>query len=314
MPNTQFEALGRAGRLFEVKSGSRSAVVTEEGAGLFRVNWDGTELLSPANDDGFGGNGGHGQILVPWPGRVAKGCYEFGGEGYQLPVDDHVTNAAIHGFARWLTWSRKDHDAGSVTLASRMLARQGYPFCFDLEQSYTWLAGSLEIALSATNVGDRTAPFGYGCHPYFTVGTETVDDAVLGVPADQYLKVDDVLNPVGLPEPVDGTPFDFREPRPVGPTHFDVTLAGLVRDQDGNVGVKLASPDGSATVTCTFGPAVKYIQLYSGDTLAPPLKRRALAIEPYTCAPNAFNNGLGLLCVPPGGSVRVAWTISAGAS
>ncbi|MCL6091394.1 MAG: aldose epimerase [Actinobacteria bacterium] len=311
MVNTHPEALGRAGRLFEIKNGSRSAVVTEEGAGLFRLNWDGTELLSTPSDDGFGGNGGHGQILVPWPGRIALGCYDFDGESYQLPLDDHAHQAAIHGFGRWLTWAPAQHDAERVVLGARMLARPGYPFCLDLEQSYTWLADRLEVELSVTNIGTQAAPFGYGCHPYFTVGTGTVDDGILQVPAEQYLGTDADLNPIGPPSPVQGTAFDFREPRPVGPTHFDVTFAGLRRDQDGNVTVSFAAPDNSVEITCTYPPGVNYVQIYSGDTLPPAFRRQGLAIEPYTCAPNAFNNGLGLLRVPPGGTARVSWSLSA---
>lgn len=301
----------RTGQLFEVKSGSRTAVVAEAGATLFQVNWDGVELLNTVNDDGYGGAGGHGQILVPWPGRIAGGLYSFDGESYQLPVDDYAKQAALHGFARWLSWSPKDHAGGRLTMATRMLARPGYPFCFDLEQSYTWTADSLVVAFSATNTGTGTAPFGYGCHPYFTVGLPTVDQGVLHIPADHYLETDQALNPLGPPKPVEGTSFDFRKPRPVGPAHLDVTFAGLLRGDDGNVAVSFSSPADGAKITCTYGPAVNYVQVYSGDTLPAEFQRQGLAIEPYTCAPNAFNNGLGLLRVPPEGSVRVEWAISA---
>jgi aldose 1-epimerase len=34
-------------------------------------------------------------------------------------------------------------------------------------------------------------PFGYGAHPYLTVGESTVDEVALTVPAASYLEVDD---------------------------------------------------------------------------------------------------------------------------
>lgn len=303
-------AMGRAGQIFELKSGRRSVLVTEEGAGLFSINWDGTELLDHVSDDGFGGDGAHGQILAPWPGRVSGGTYSYEGKAYQLPLDDHTHCAAIHGFVRWMTWAPARRDPTSLTLVARLLGHPGYPFCFDFEQSYTWLPDRLALSFRATNVGQRPAPFGYGCHPYFTVGLPRVDAGVLRAPAKEYLEVDEHLNPLPPPRSVEGGPFDFREPRPIGDAHLDLTLTGLERDAGGEATVTFASPDGARVISCHYGPAVKFVQLFSGDTL-PTGQRQGLAIEPYTCAPNAFNNGLGLLEVAPGETVEVDWSISA---
>ena len=38
-------------------------------------------------------------------------------------------------------------------------------------------------------------------------------------------------------------------------------------------------------------------------------RRRGLAIEPMTCAPDAFNSGDGLLTIAPGESVEGRWGI-----
>jgi aldose 1-epimerase len=55
--------------------------------------------------------------------------------------------------------------------------------------------------------------------------------------------------------------------------------------------------------------AYGYLMLYSGDTLAPARRRRALAVEPMTCAPNAFVSGDGLVRLEPGGVHDAAWGI-----
>ena len=39
------------------------------------------------------------------------------------------------------------------------------------------------------------------------------------------------------------------------------------------------------------------------------MRRGGLAIEPYTCAPNAFNNGYGLRVLQPGELFASAWSI-----
>jgi aldose 1-epimerase len=300
----------RAGQLYEVTDGSRRAIVSEQGASLVQVLWDGTPLLDSPNDDGFAVPGAHGQILVPWPGRVAGGTYEHEGTWYHLPIDDHGKAAAIHGLARWATWQVRSTSPGRLLLGCRLLATPGYPFPLELEQSYAWQEDRLALVLRATNIGESSAPFGYGCHPYFSVGTPTVDDAVLHVPADKYVPADENLSAAGPPLPVEGTPWDFRQARPIGGVELDLTLTDLQRDGDGNFQVELSAPGGEVALVCTYGAAVRYLQLYSGDTL-PSGRRRGLAIEPYTCVPNAFNNKEGLVLLKPGTTEEISWSITA---
>ncbi len=309
-PDTCNRALIRAGQLFEISDGNRRAVVTEQGGTLARVNWDGLELLESANEDGYAGAAAYGQILVPWTGRIAGGTYEYEGERHVLPLNDHFRSSAIHGWARWMAWQPREHSAGRVTLGCRHLATPGYPFPLDLEQSYEWRSDCLEICLVATNIGPSTAPFGYGVHPYLTVGSPQVDNDVLHIRASGYLEVGGDLIPNGQTAPVEGTPWDFREPRPVGTDRLDVTLTDLARDDQGRVVVVFSSPTGGVSITCRYDDPIQYVQLFTGDTL-PERQRRGLAIEPYTCAPDAFNNGLGLAHLAPGGSLRARWTLSA---
>ena len=64
------------------------------------------------------------------------------------------------------------------------------------------------------------------------------------------------------------------------------------------------SPDGSARISLHYYEPLDYVQLFTGDTL-PARRRQGLAIEPNTCPPNAFNNGIGPHPTsPPGGAGR----------
>jgi aldose 1-epimerase len=309
MTLTPGRTLGRAGRLFEIRDGDREAIVTEQGANLFQVRWAGVDLLDTINEDGYSGGGGHGQLLLPWPGRVTGGAYEFEGEHYQLPITDLAHRSAIHGFTHWLTWEVEEHLADRVTLSCLLLAQPGYPFPLAFQQTYLLDHGALEISTTASNIGTTRAPFGYGIHPYFKTGGGTVDDSVLQVLADSYFKADDDLTPEAPAVPVDGTPFDFRQPRPVGGTEYDVTLTALGRDEEGRAVANLRSPDGSVSITCKYEEPIQFVQIFSGDTLETH-RREGLAIEPYTCPPDAFNNGVGLIRLSPGGSVTVRWTVT----
>jgi len=301
----------RAGQLFEIKSGDRQAIVTEQGATLHRVIWAGTDLLNIANDDGYAGQGCHGQLLAPWPGRIRNAVYEFDGERFELPVNDHRVGSAIHGWLRWFTWQPHEHLEDRITMRYRMFALPAYPFPLEFEQSYGWQSYGLEIVTTITNLGSRTAPFGWGSHPYFMAGSSGIDDCLLQVPAGKYFECNDDMSPVLPALPVDGTKFDFREPRTIGTTRLDVTLTELARDDEGKAVVNLLARDGSISITCKYDEPIRYVQLYTGDTLGSH-RREGVAIEPYTCAPDAFNNGLGLIRLAPGASLRVRWTINVG--
>jgi aldose 1-epimerase len=46
-----------------------------------------------------------------------------------------------------------------------------------------------------------------------------------------------------------------------------------------------------------------FVHVYTADSMADPARRRGgVAIEPMTCAPDAFNSGDGLLALAPGAS------------
>jgi aldose 1-epimerase len=56
--------------------------------------------------------------------------------------------------------------------------------------------------------------------------------------------------------------------------------------------------------------AYGYVQLFTGDTLADPRRRRrSLGVEPMTAAPNAFRSGAGLLTLAPGATATATWGV-----
>ena len=298
------------GELIEVTCGDRRAVVGEQGATLVQVSVADVNLLASASDDDRPNRGCYGQILVPWPGRILDGAYHFDGEDYLLPIDDPILHSAVHGLVRWAPWQVLERRPSSLTMGYRLLAQPGYPFSLAIEQSYAWQEERLEIRVTATNIGPRTAPYGYGAHTYFTVGSPTIDADVLQLPAHDYFLSNGRLDPQFPAVRVDGSPYDFRQPKAVGSTELDVTYTALTCDDEGRAAVRLRSGDGALTITCTYEEPIRFVHLYSGDTLDKG-RRGGLAIEPYTCLPNAFNNGVGLMSLASGASVTVSWVISA---
>lgn len=297
------------GAQHEIAAGEYQATITELGAGLRELRHRGRPLVA-----GYEPNelppGAAGQVLVPWPNRVDGGRYTIGNASYQLDLSEPGRGNAIHGLTRWASWPAVRNGPGEVSLRIVLLGRPGYPFCLEFEVEYQLSgAAGLQANITARNVGPAPAPYGAGSHPYLTTGA-AVDDGVLSLPASRWLPADDRGIPVGPVRDVAGTELDFRAPRPVGRVRLDHTFTGLDRAGDGRVWVRLAS--GGIQVTLWAGPGYQWLQVFTGDTLDERARRRALAVEPMTCPPNAFVSGTDLIMLDPGDAITHSWGIAAG--
>jgi len=295
------------GSQYEISAGDYRATITELGAGLREFSRAGVPAIA-----GFGADelppGAAGQLLAPWPNRVDGGRYTAGGHEYQLDLSEPAAGNAIHGLTRWAAWSPVRHDPAAVQLALRLPGRQGYPFCLELTADYRLTAGTgLSVTVTARNTGSRPAPYGLGAHPYLTTGAPALGDCELTLPARQWLPADSRGIPSGPPRSVAGTPLDFRAGRPIGDAIVDQAFTGLSRDGHGRIWARLAGS--GRQVTLWAGEGYEWLQVFTGDTLAAPHRRRALAVEPMTCPPNAFASGTDLLTIQPGTMVARTWGI-----
>ncbi|HZB51649.1 MAG TPA: aldose epimerase, partial [Mycobacteriales bacterium] len=141
-------------------------------------------------------------------------------------------------------------------------------------------------------------------------GPGLVDGATLRLPAATRLGTDDRSLPRGR-EPVDGTDFDFRAARPIGATVLDTAYADLLRDPDGLARVRLSRADGRE-VTLWADGGWTHLQVFTGETLPEPERRRSIAVEPMTCPPNAFASGDGRRLLDPGEELTGRWGIAVG--
>jgi aldose 1-epimerase len=135
-----------------------------------------------------------------------------------------------------------------------------------------------------------------------------VDEWELELPAARWQPADGRGIPAGDPQDVTGSEFDFRSSRKIGGTTLDHAFTALAADPDGRAWVRLA---GVAKIAVWLGPGYRWLQVFTGDPLGPDARRRALAIEPMTCPPNAFETGIDLATIQPGASVAYRWGVQA---
>jgi aldose 1-epimerase len=292
-----------SGAQYVIEAGAHRATVVEVAAGLQNYTVDGVDVTGSYGDDELPPKG-CGITLVPWPNRIRDGKYTFDGTSYQLPLTEPAAHNAIHGLGRWVRWTKVRHEADSVTLRLDVVPQNGYPFEVRVDVTYAvHPANGLRVTQTATNNGRRRAPFGAGSHPYLSTRGHALADTTLLLPARELLVVDDKQVPIGVRR-VDGTDHDLRRGRRLRSLRLDDGFTGLITSE-GRGAAEIRTPDGGARLW--FDETYKFLQVFTRDALT--ANRPAVAIEPMTCAPNAFNTGVGLIILDPGGTWSGSWGI-----
>lgn len=295
-----------SGEQIELVAGDARAVVVEVGGGIRSYGTGEVPVLDGYDVDSMV-TGARGQPLIPWPNRLHTGRYTWDGQDLVVPLDEPEQRNALHGLTRWRSWTPAERTGNAVTMRLRLLSQPGYPFALDLSIRYVLTGTALTVTTAATNIGDRDAPFGCGAHPYVTVGTELVDDAALHLPAATWLPTGPAQIPLGR-DSVEDTPYDFREPRPLGRVRMDYAFTDLVRDERRRATVTLSTE--RRRVSLWLDDHYPYVEVFTGDALPEPeRRRRGLGLEPMTCPPDAFRTGEGLVRLRPTEQFTASWGI-----
>ncbi|WP_328680353.1 aldose 1-epimerase [Streptomyces sp. NBC_00343] len=235
-------------------------------------------------------------LLAPFSNRVADGRYHYGGHDHDLLPGRLGDRTIYHGFAREapfrLVGATTTADSARLLLRSTSIRPDrypGYPFALDLDVEYTIGRRELGIEIRATNVGETTAPYASGWHPYFTL-SRPVDELVLQIPAHTLIRTDASLVPLRGKEallPLNRCPdLDFRTPRRLGDAVIDACFADLAPGPDGRSETVLGDPaTGAGLRVWQHGG---YMHVFTGDTLARD-RRASIALEPVEAPTDAYN-------------------------
>jgi aldose 1-epimerase len=116
------------------------------------------------------------------------------------------------------------------------------------------------------------------------------------------LEFNDWLVPTGAILSVAGTSWDYRRVREIGRQRFNHCYVQLERDAQGMATASLLHTPRGRAIDITMDQAFSAVVVYTGDAIAD-APRAALAIEPMTCASDAFNHpDWGLKRLVPGES------------
>ena len=152
--------------------------------------------------------------------RIAGGRFVLDGRAHQLACNEghNTLHGGPGGFgSRW--WQVTPLPAGGeVAVELKLVSEdgdQGFPGRLELNVRYTLTARN-EWRIDYLASTDRPTVLNLTHHAYWNLsGGGSAFDHRLWLPARRFLAVDDLLIPERIAA-VDGTPFDFRQPKPIG--------------------------------------------------------------------------------------------------
>ena len=155
--------------------------------------------------------------------RIARGRFRIDGREYRVATNNgpNHLHGGPNGFDKqmWKAEEVRSKDGPAVQFTYRSPdGDQGYPGNLDTTVVYTLTNGN-ELKIEYTAQTDKPTIVNLTNHSYFNLGGDgngTILDHELMINADKYTVFDDTQIPTGEIFPVEGTPLDFRRPRPIG--------------------------------------------------------------------------------------------------
>jgi aldose 1-epimerase len=280
-------------RKLQISLNGVSALISTEGAALIGLSVDSFNLIEPSTRDGLYA----GKILAPWPNRIRDGKYSFNKNDYQLPINEVSKNNSLHGLVGNSLWEITFQNQSKVILEYLLDQPAIYPGKLQLQVTYEIIESGIEIAVLAENIGDNSAPYGVSIHTYLVAGESVKNNELfLQIPVDEFLEVDtERLLPIKL-QPVNGTNFDFINSKKISDLFIDHAFKYSSK-YPRSISLLNAEGQGAEMI---FDDQSKWIQIHTADRDLQADSRMAVAIEPMTCPPDAFNSGIDLIVLEPG--------------
>lgn len=234
--------------------------------------------------------------MAPFACRIKDAHFSYNGSSYT--IEKFLLNgSAIHGlvynepFIVANTWANAE-SAGVTLYYDYKATDAGYPFRFRCEVTYQLKTGNtLLLTTKLVNNHTDVIPVQDGWHPYFTFGG-SINDIQLQFHSESLVEFDDALVPTGKLMPYTA----FNNFKQLEETFFDNCFT-LKKDYSGPA-CTLCDLDLGLQVEIWPDTSYPYLQIYT------PPHRKSIAVENLSAAPDAFNNGMGVISLQPETSVQ----------
>ena len=161
-----------------------------------------------------------GAAIGRYGNRIANGKFSIDGVEYTLPQNDNTNclHGGLSGFESRV-WDAEQTDKQTLVLCYTSAdGEEGFPGNLSIKMTYT-LTDNNEFRLDYEATTDKKTICNLTNHSFFNLAGITdkkeapvITDNVLTLNCDKFIPVDAIAIPVGVKCPVEGTPFDFRQP------------------------------------------------------------------------------------------------------
>lgn len=247
-------------------------------------------------------------------GRVANriGDAQFTMDGALYMVTDNDNGNCLHGGSgfSFKNWRIEELTCDSATFGYFSVdGEDGFPSGVYAKVTFTLLDSAIMIEYRA--IPDGKTPIALTNHSYFNLDgfSGLIDDHVATIYANSYTAVGDNLIPTGERPNVEGTPFDFRNPKKIG-EEFGKSVDGYdhnfilcpkVSKEFCNKTLPLGASVTNGELTLNVYTDQPGLQFYTGNFLGGEpnfrggvkrIKHGAFCLEAQT-EPNCINHGVG---------------------
>lgn len=165
-------------------------------------------------------DGNFGALIGRYGNRINQGRFKIGDIEYRLPQNNY--GHCLHGGPKGFHHSVWDVAAVNDSTLELTLAspdgEAGFPGNLDVKVVYSLMADNA-LKISYTARTDKPTIVNLTNHSYFNLSgdaSKDVLDQYVQINADAFTPIDSTFMTTGEIRPVEGTPFDFRTPKPVG--------------------------------------------------------------------------------------------------
>ncbi len=164
-----------------------------------------------------------GAIIGRYANRIKSAEFELFGKKYFLYKNDgeNSLHGGKRGFDKVLWKSEKIEENNFSGVVLKYLSKdgeEGYPGNLNVRVEYI-LNNDDELKITFYAKTDKPTILNLTNHSYFNLkdgGKSSILEHILKINSDYYTEVDEKLIPTGRILPVEGTPYDFREPKKIG--------------------------------------------------------------------------------------------------
>ena len=199
-------------------------LLTNLGARIMRIQYHGVDLVlgfdSPHDYLPQNNLSDFGALVGRYANRLADGRITVDGHAYQLPQNNGPN--CLHGGPNGWQYALFDVVEASSSHVRMSLVSpdgdSGFPGQINLTVDYS-LSPDNCLRIDYLAHTDRPTVINLTNHSYFNLSGDlstTIHDHILSIDASRYSPVNEVQIPFNDHCPVAHTPFDFRQPKPIG--------------------------------------------------------------------------------------------------